>query len=250
MDQAAALDCPPGFESFVAKLELGGPLSRDEREALRVICENRRHIPAHRDIISDGDRPDHVHVLLEGWAARYKILPDGGRQITAFLVPGDYCDAHVAVLRRMDHGIMALTDTVVGFVPHAEFDALPLKSPTLARALWWATLVDEAVLRAWIVNLGRRDAYGGVAHLLCELHARLRNVGLVEDGAFDLPLTQEVIADALGLTSVHTNRVLQRLRSEDLILLQGGVLTILDAPGLQRAAGFDSAYLHVRPRGD
>lgn len=242
--------CPPGFAMFVAKLEMRGPLDAGDREALRIVCASVRHIATHRDVISEGDNPEHVHLVLGGWAARYKILADGGRQITAFLIPGDFCDAHVAILKRMDHGIMALTDATVAYIPHADFDSLPLRSARLARALWWATLVDEAVLRAWIVNLGRREAYAGIAHLICELHARLRNVGLVTDQSFDLPLTQEVLADALGITPVHVNRVLQRMRSEDLILLKGGVLTILDAEALSRTAGFDSAYLHVRPAAD
>ena len=208
-----------------------------------------RRIDAHQDIIREGASPDHVHLILDGWAARYKIVPDGARQITAFLIPGDFCDAHVTILRQMDHGITALTPATVAYIPQAAFEALPLGRPELARALWWATLVDEAVLRSWIVNLGRRDAHEGVAHLLCELEVRLRHVGLVQDDRFDLPLTQETLADALGLTAVHTNRVLQRLRSEGLIVLEAGALTILDPAGLRRAAGFDPNYLHVKRRG-
>jgi CRP-like cAMP-binding protein len=245
MDQAL-LAMPPGLETFIAKLEMRGPLPDADRAALAAICGDVRAVRAHRDIISEGDSPSHVHLMLTGWAARYKIVRDGGRQITAFLIPGDFCDAHVAILRRMDHGILALTDASVAFVSHAEFDALPLRSPILARALWWATLVDEAVLRAWIVNIGRRDAHGAVAHLLCELHARMRNVGLAAEERFELPLTQEVIADALGLTPVHVNRVLQRLRSEDLIVLKGGYLEIRDARCLRAAAEFDPSYLHAR----
>lgn len=235
---------------FVAKLEMRGPLDAGDREALRALCGSVRQIAAHRDIISEGDKPEHVHLVLDGWAARYKILTDGRRQITAFLIPGDFCDAHVAILRQMDHGIMALTDTAVAYIPHAAFDRLPLRSAKLARALWWSTLVDEAVLRAWIVNIGRRDAYSGIAHLLCELHARMRNVGLATGRSFDLPLTQDVLADALGISAVHVNRILQRLRSDDLITLKGGALNILDADALRRAAGFDAAYLHVRPLAD
>ena len=249
MDQISSPARGTGFEMFVAKLELRALLDPEDRNALRIVCSHVRQVPANRDIVSEGAKPEHVHLVLAGWAARYKILSDGHRQITAFLIPGDFCDAHVAILSRMDHGIMALTDSTIAYVPHAEFEALPLRSAKLARALWWSTLVDEAVLRAWIVNIGRRDAYGAVAHLFCELHARIRNVGLVEDGRFDLPLTQEVIADALGLTPVHVNRILQRLRSEGLIELKGGVLDIPDAAALGRAAGFDSAYLHARRAG-
>jgi CRP-like cAMP-binding protein len=233
---------------LAAKLEIASVLGPDDLEALATLCADIRSIDAHRDIIREGESPDHVHLMIEGWAARYKVVPDGGRQITAFLIPGDFCDAHVTILRQMDHGIAALTPAKVAFIPQAVFEELPLGRPELGRALWWATLVDEAVLRSWIVNLGRRDAFEGVAHLLCELEVRLRHVGLVEDGHFDLPLTQEALADALGLTPVHVNRVLQRLRKEGLIRLSAGTLTILDAAGLRRAAGFDPAYLHVKRR--
>ena len=240
---------PPGFATFIARLEMREPLEQGDREAIRDLCGSVRQVFAHRDIISEGENPDHVHLILEGWAARYKILPDGGRQITAFLIPGDFCDAHVAILGRMDHGVIALTEARIAYIGREAFDALPLRSAKLARALWWSTLVDESVLRAWVVNVGARDAYSAVAHLLCELYCRMRNVGLAADHRFSLPITQEVIADALGLTPVHVNRVLQRLRGEDLIALSKGVLAILDAEALSRAAGFDPAYLHVRPNG-
>jgi CRP-like cAMP-binding protein len=248
MDQVR--DDAPGADALIAKLELGGPLAEEDREALRSVCTDTRHVAAGCDIISEGANPEHVHLMLDGWAARYKLVADGARQITAFLIPGDFCDAHVAILRRMDHAIVALTPATVAYMPHAAFDALPERGPELARALWLATLVDEAVLRAWIVNLGRRDAYAGIAHLICELHARMRNVGLVREDRFVLPLTQEVFADALGLTPVHTNRVIQRLRAEKMITLRGGKIDILDAEGLRRAAGFDPDYLHARRRGN
>ena len=168
----------------------------------------------------------------------------GSRQITAFLVPGDFCDLHATILREMDHGILTLTPATVAYIPHQAMQDLPLNRPALARALWWATLVDEAVLRAWIVNIGRRDAYRGRRPSVCELHVRMRNVGLVEEGRFSLPLTQEELADALGLTPVHVNRVLQRLRKEGLITLQARRLTVDDPAGLREAAGFDPSYLH------
>ena len=230
---------------LVAKLQNVTPLSHEDRQALDGLCRDVREVAARRDIIGDGERPDHVHLMLEGWAARYKILSDGGRQITAFLVPGDFCDAHVTILSEMDHGIAALTPTRIAYIPHHAIKTVT-EQPQLARALWWATLVDEAVLRAWIVNLGRRDAFQRMAHLLCELHVRMKNVGLVAEGGFDLPLTQEELADALGLTPVHTNRVVQRLRSEGLITLKGHDLVILDADRLRIAAGFNPAYLHAR----
>jgi CRP-like cAMP-binding protein len=242
-----ARDCTP-HNPLIAKLEKIAPLCADDRQALRELCRDVREVAAHRDIISEGDRPDHVLLVLEGWAARYKLLPNGARQITAFLIPGDFCDVHVTILREMDHGIVALTPATIAFIPPEAMEELPRHRPQLARALWWATLVDEAVLRAWIVNLGRRDAYQGVAHLICELHARMRNVGLVDDGSFRLPLTQEVLGDALGLTPVHINRVLQRLRAEGLITLRGRTLSIENPAALGKAAGFDPSYLHAKRR--
>jgi CRP-like cAMP-binding protein len=146
----------------------------------------------------------------------------------------------------MDHGITALTPATIAFIPHGEMEALMERRPALARALWWSTLVDEAVLRSWIVNLGRRDAYESIAHLMCEMHVRMEHVGLVQDDRFDLPLTQEELADSLGLTPVHINRILQRLRGEGLITLKERMLTILDIEGLRKAAGFDPNYLHTR----
>lgn len=227
-------------------LKLSGPadLSEDDRRAVDDLCGRVRPIKARHDIIREGDSPKYVHVMMEGWAARYKVVHDGSRQITAFLLPGDFCDMHVAILGEMDHSIIALTDAQVALVPHEIMEELPRRRPELGRALWWATLVDEAVLRDWIVNIGRRDAEKRIAHLFCELHARLELVGLVEDDQFDLPLTQEVIADALGLTPVHVNRMLQNLRGEGMIALERGELSILDITGLRKFAGFDPNYLH------
>lgn len=234
----------PGCDRLIAKLDAASTLGNEERQAIRELCVSTRTVPAKQDIISEGEKPEHVHVVLDGWAARYKTLPDGSRQILAFLIPGDFADLHVTILREMDHGIVALVPSRVAYVPHRQMEELPLHRPQLARALWRATLIDEAVLRSWIVNLGRRDAAERIAHLFCELHARMALVGLVSDGQFRLPLTQEVIADATGLTPVHVNRVLQRLRSDALIVLERGELEILDAAALRRLAGFDPNYLH------
>lgn len=235
---------PAGCERLVAKLSAAADLAEEDKEALRALCSQVREFAGKRDIIGEGEKPENVHLMLEGWGARYKVVEDGSRQITAFLLPGDFCDVHVPILGEMDHGILALTAAKVALIAHDRITELPRKRPELGRALWWATLVDEAVLRSWIVNIGRREAAQRVAHLFCELHARMKLVGLVEDDQFDLPLTQEVIADALGLTPVHVNRTLQHLRADNLIVLKGGELTILDVEGLKRLAGFDDNYLH------
>lgn len=231
---------------LVLKLCSVAHLSEDEIRAVRELCTDVHEVAAKHDIISEGDRPKRVHLMLDGWAARYKMVESGGRQITAFLIPGDFCDIHVTILGQMDHSILALTPCKVGYVPGEQLDALTRDRSNLTRALWWTTLVDEAVLREWVVNNGRRDAYAAIAHVMCEMHVRMKAVGLTTDDVFDLPLTQEDLADAAGLTPVHTNRVLQKLRAEGLIELKKRVLTIRDVGGLRQAAGFDPDYLHAK----
>jgi CRP-like cAMP-binding protein len=224
-------------------------LPAEDVEALIALCDDARDMSARRNIIREGDRPDHVHLMVEGWAARYKLLPDGARQITAFLIPGDFCDLHVTILGEMDHSIATLTRARVAYIARGRMAALT-ERPRVARAFWWATLVDEAVLRAWLVNVGRRDAFEAIGHLMCELYLRMKNVGLAADHRFVLPLTQEELADALGLTPVHVNRVLQRMRSDGLINFKGGALEILDYRRLQAAAGFNPNYLHIGEQAD
>jgi CRP-like cAMP-binding protein len=233
--------------ALIAKLESLAQLTQEDRSALAVLCENPRDMGARRNIIREGERPDHVHLIVEGWAARYKLLADGTRQITAFLIPGDFCDLHVTILGEMDHSIITLTRAKVAYIPRSQMEALT-ERPGLVKAFWWATLVDEAVLRAWIVNVGRREAFEAIGHLMCELYVRMKNIGLTDDHCFELPLTQEELGDALGLTPVHVNRVLQRMRADALISFKAGRLTILDYTRLETASGFSSNYLHIAER--
>ena len=236
------------YGPLVAKLATVADLGDEDVQTLIGLCTDDRVVHARQDILTEGERPDHVHVILEGWAARYKILDGGARQIVAFLIPGDFCDLHVTVLGHMDHGIVALTRCRVAYIPSGRMDALTSNHNGLTKALWWSTLVDEGVLREWILNVGRRDAFERIAHLLCEMHARMKMVGLVEDGRLALPVTQVDLADATGLTSVHVNRTLQRLRKANLIEIGGGMLTLLDVDALRKVAGFNGNYLHIKRR--
>lgn len=236
-----------GESALLLKLEGVTRLSDEDRDALAGMCEGARAFEARRNIIREGDRTENVHLMVEGWAARYKLLEDGRRQITAFLLPGDFCDLHVDILGEMDHSIATLTRARVAFLSRERMAALTDR-PRIAKAFWWATLVDEGVLRSWIVNVGRRNAEQAIGHLICELHVRMRNVGLAEGGTFDLPLTQEELADALGLTPVHVNRVLQRMRADGLIAFKGGTMTILDSARLAEESGFNPNYLHLQER--
>lgn len=231
-------------DPLITKLERFAALDDTDRAALAHLSEDVRDIGG-GDLIGEGERPDDVLLLVEGWACRYTLLPDGKRQITAFLIPGDLCDVHIFVLAQMDHSIGLLCPARVAFIPGQLMLDTMDRHPRIARALWWATLVDEAVLREWLVNLGRREPFERVAHLLCELWLRMRNVGLVSPAdRLDLPVTQAELADAMGLTTATVNRVLQRLRAKDLISLQEGQLTLLDAERLMAVSDFDASYLH------
>lgn len=231
--------------ALVRKLETVADLTAGDKAQLHDLCRDVGRVKAKRDVISEGDRPERVHLIVRGWAARYKLLKDGKRQITAFLIPGDLGDVHVTLLSHMDHGIVALTPCTVAYLDSSELHRVTSDNSRLARAMWWSTLVDEATLRQWVVNVGRRDAYQRIAHVLCEVHARMELVGLVEDGRLPLPLSQDELADATGLTAVHTNRTIQRLRQDGLIEIGGGMLRVPDIEALQEAGGFDPNYLHV-----
>jgi CRP-like cAMP-binding protein len=232
--------------AFIRKLCEHAPLPVEDIELLEKACANQRSLAAREDLILEGDEPGPIFVVLEGWACRYKLLPEGTRQITSFLMPGDCCDLHASVLERMEHSIATLTAARVAMVPRQRMEELIFTRPAITRAFWWTQLVDEDTLRAWIVSMGRRDSLQRVAHLMCELYVRARNIGLTVGDSFELPLTQTVLGDALGLTPVHVNRVLRKLRLRGVMNLSGGTLVISDIGGLAILAGFDDNYLHRR----
>lgn len=233
---------------FVKKLGKLAELTADDALALENATSSPRRYAARQDLIREGDQPGPMFVVLEGWACRYKILPSGTRQIMAFLMPGDACDLHIKLLAEMDHGIQSITTAMVATVSRTEMQALMAGHPNIARAMYSAQLIDEGIMRAWIVSMGRRSSTERVAHLICELYLRARNIGLTEDGEFALPLSQLVLADALGMTAVHINRVLKELRLTGAMALKRGSVTILDPVKLVQIAGFDENYLHRRLR--
>jgi CRP-like cAMP-binding protein len=161
-------------------------------------------------------------------------------------MPGDFCDMHVAVLDQMDHSIATISRSRVAMVSRAKIEALIESRPAITRAFWRTQLVDEGVLRAWIVCMGRRTSLQRVAHLLCELCVRVQNIGSIENSYCELPLSQIVLADALGLTAVHVNRVLRKLRLLGVMEKHAGMLVISDIFRLGEIAGFDEIYLHRR----
>ena len=227
------------------KLSYGADLDGDDLRMIETMTAQTRRVPAGVDVISDGERPETVKVVMSGYAYRFKELASGTRGISALLVPGDVCDLHVALLGRMDHGIRALTACDVAYLSQATLERVASEHPRITRALWWATLVDEATLRAWLVNVGGRPADKAMAHFFSEMHVRLAAIGMVHTGAYSLPLTQEQLGEALGLSTVHVNRTIQGLRAAELLDMRAGEVRIEDVERLKAYCGFDPSYLHL-----
>ena len=240
----------PERTSVVAsKLEAFTRLSADDKAALARVSRNVRVVEPRRGLVTEGDQPRHVHLVLDGWACRYKQLPDGKRQIVAFFLPGDFCDVNVYILKEMDHSIGAITRLKAAMITPDEMSALTSERPRVTQALWWHELVTAAIQREWTLNLGQRSAYERLAHLLLELYLRLEVVGRADEGCCDFPLTQTDLADATGLTAVHVNRTLQELRKDGLIELERRQLRILDLPRMECASMFNANYLHLDHEG-
>jgi CRP-like cAMP-binding protein len=220
-------------------------LSEQERAVLDRAVDRVMIVEAGQDMVREHDRPTHSTLLLEGWAHRYMLLPSGRRQILALHIGGDFLDLHSFPLKVMDHSVAALTRCKVSLVPHEALQEITQTQPHLTRLLWLSTLIDAAILRQWLLGVGQRSAIERAAHLLCEMRARL---AVIEgDGArgFDLPLTQGDLADALGISAVHTNRTLQTLRARGLVTWRGAAVEILDWDALAALAAFDPTYLNL-----
>ncbi len=234
-------------DALIQKLESFEELTDSDRKALRALVPRLRQVGAHQDLIHEGDVPGDVHLILDGYACRYKMLPDGQRQIMAFFVPGDFCDLNVFILDQMDHSIGTISPCHVVEIPrHAIEEITAHHHPRVTRALMWCALVDGAVLREWLVNIGSRQADQRIAHLFCELLLRLDAVGRVTDNSYAFPFTQSDVADTMGLSDVQVSRTLRELRGRGLIHLKHRVLTILDEDQLKAYCGFNPNYLHLR----
>lgn len=231
---------------LVRKLARLYPLESEEEVALLAAFARTVQVAADQDIIREGDRPSECNLLLEGMTCRYKIMEDGRRQIFSFHIPGDIYDAQSFLLDTMDHSVATLTPCSIAVIPHAAITRITEEFPRIARAIWKDTLVDAAMFREWIANIGRRSAYQRVAHIMCEIFARCEGVGLNEGDRIVWPITQHELGDALGLSLVHINRTLQQLRKAGLITLKDTVLTVRDWDGLRSAGQFDPAYLHLK----
>ena len=227
------------------KLSAYVDLTSEEISALEKISARSQRVEARTDIIREGDIPADVLLVQSGLACRYKLLDDGRRQIVAFLIPGDMSDMNGLVLGRMDHTIAAVsTVQLARLSPEQMLDLLHHQG--IARALSLATLVDQAVLREWVTNLGQRSAEHRLAHLICELFVRMKTVGLTDELEYELPVTQAELGDTLGLSTVHLNRSLQSLKAADLVTFKGRRIVITDIARLEKFSGFHDDYLHLQ----
>ena len=232
------------IEHHLRKLRARHPVSAEEEAAIRAAIRDEKELPADRTFIRAGDKLSFSTLLLDGVMCRYKDLRDGARQITELHVAGDFADMHSYTLKRLDHNMQTLSPCRVAVMPHEEARTLFDAFPHLRDVYWFGTNLDAAIHREWTLSLGRRDAKSRTAHLFCELRVRLAIVGLADESGYDLALTQTDLAECLGLTSVHVNRVLKELREDGIVQFRGGRVAILDLKAMERVAEFDPAYLY------
>jgi CRP-like cAMP-binding protein len=233
--------------ALVLKLKKNNRLDQDDVLAIEQVPIKTECIAAHHYLVREGDRPSESCLIMEGFAFRSKLTPDGNRQIFSIDVPGDIPDLQSLHLHVMDHDLTTLSNCTVGFIPHDALRELIRQRPNVSAALWRETLIDAAIFREWIVNVGCRPALPRMAHLLAEIHARLEMIGQTANGSFELPITQVELADCLGLSIVHVNRTLQQLRHEGLVATERKNYHLLEKERLEELGQFDPVYLHRNP---
>jgi CRP-like cAMP-binding protein len=223
----------------------GVSLEKAERVRLEAAVSEVRSLGARKTMARAGEPLNESNLLIDGIMSRYLDDRLGLRQLVAIHVPGDFLDLHSFPLKTLDHDVATLTASTIAVVPHSEIDAIAAERPALARKLWYATLLDAAIHRAWLFRLGRLDATGRIAHFLCETNARLFAAGLSDGRRFALALTQADLAEICGLTTVHVNRVMRQLREEGLCVFRASLVEIGDLEALAARGQFDPGYLYI-----
>lgn len=234
----------PKLDRLIRKLERLAPLAGTSRRALLDLPIRTEEVPAGRLLVREGDVPEECCILLQGYACRHKSTRNGGRQIVSFHMAGDILDLQHLKLPRADHSVEAITAADIGWIPMQAMNRLIREEPAVADALWRDSLIDASIFREWVLNVGRRDARARIAHMLCEFAARREASGLGSPEGFDLPMSQEKVADATGMTSVHVNRILRAMCEEGALVRKGRRIRISDWSRLQQIADFNQAYLH------
>lgn len=230
---------------LLRQLELHARLPAEDRQTVLDLPHRARKLDAGSYLVRDGDRPTNCTVLVSGYAMRQKVTGDGSRQILAVCIPGDAVDLQNMFLDVSDHSVQMLTQGRVADVPRGALQALVFSKPSIGTAIIEQSLVEASIFREWVVNVGRRDARARIAHILCEFAVRLEARGMSTDHGFELPMTQEQLADATGLTPVHVNRVLKSLETDGLINRRRRHIHFEDWRALQEAGDFSPRYLHI-----
>lgn len=233
---------------LLRKLESIAILTDGERQAVASLPMRVQSLGARQDILREGDESRHCCLILEGWACRYKLLSAGKRQIFSFHIVGDVPNLQSLHIPDADHNIATLTKARIGYIPHDSLRALTTNHPSVGALLWRDTLIEAAIFRAWMVGMGRRSAFEQIAHLFCEMYLKMQAVGLAEGYRCPMPITQADLADALGLTPVHINRVLKDMRGRAMITLKSDMLVLEAWNELIRVSEFDPTYLHLEAR--
>jgi len=234
------------LEPMVKKLQLWKRFNAEELAALLALPHKIVDVEPGAYIVCEGQNTDHSCLLISGFAIRWKITRKGGRSISAVQMQGDIVDLQNSLLVIADHSVQALTRAKIARIPRESVIALAFDYPNIGMAMWYDTLVDASIFREWILNNARRDAQMRIAHLLCEFGVRLESLGLGERSNYELPITQEQLADATGLTPVHINRSLRELQERGLIARTTRSVVVSDWVNLKRAGEFDETYLHLR----
>jgi CRP-like cAMP-binding protein len=236
---------PSILEPMIHKLQQWRPLNANDRDALRALPYRLIKLRPQEYIVREGDKPQSSCLMVSGFSFRHKVAGNGGRQIFSIHMKGDLADLQNSLLGTADHNLQALTHVEAAMIPVQAIQDIAFTRPAVGRAMWYETLVDASIFREWTLNVGRRDARTRAAHMLCEFALRLEHAGLGERCNYELPMTQEQLADALGITSVHTNRTLMGLGEDGLIARNKKAVQIIDWPGLIKVGDFDPAYLHL-----
>jgi CRP-like cAMP-binding protein len=238
----------PNLQPMVRKLSLWQKLDEADVAAVLALPHTVRALKAGQFVAWDGDKPQHCCLLMSGFAFRHKIAGSGARQILSVHMRGDVVDLHNSLLRIADHNIQMLTAGEVAMIPFEAIRDIAAARPAVGAALWYETLVDGSIFREWIVNIGRRDARTRIAHLLCELALRQEMAGLGGRLVYEMPMTQDQLSDAVGLTPVHVNRMLMSLGTDGLIRRSQRSITVMDWGALAKAGDFETRYLHFDGR--
>jgi CRP-like cAMP-binding protein len=233
------------LETFLHQLEAHADLNGEDRRAVLDLPVRIRKVDIGSYLVREGDVPTNCCILVDGFAFRQKVTGEGLRQILALCIPGDAIDLQNMFLDVSDHAVQLLTAAIVADIPREALQQLVLTRPAVGSAVIYLALVEASILREWVVNVGRRDARARIAHILCEFAVRLEARGLGSSDGFELPMTQEQLADATSLTSVHVNRVLKALQAEGLISRQRRNIQFTDWRALQDVGDFSRRYLHI-----